>query len=54
MSESLAHVNIKSLANANLVAYVGPYDSDVTKAYLDVLKSNKDTKPMVSYGASSY
>lgn len=52
-SSSLAAVNLKSTANLNILGFVGPYDSETSKAYAEALKSFSNPKPAVSYAASS-
>lgn len=51
--ESWASINIRQLANSNVIGYIGPRTNELTHAYLDVLKQQIDPKPLVSYGASS-
>lgn len=52
LSNSLASVTIKSLASFNILAYVGPYGSDLAKAYARALSAYEDPKPLISYQAS--
>ena len=51
--ESWASINIRSLANSNVIGYIGPRTNELTQEYLDVLVQQTDPKPLVSYGASS-
>ncbi|OMJ94263.1 hypothetical protein SteCoe_2602 [Stentor coeruleus] len=52
LSNSLASVTIKSLASFNILAYVGPYGSDLAKSYARALSAYEDPKPLISYQAS--
>jgi hypothetical protein len=53
LSPEWASINLNQLANTNVVGYIGPLTNENTSAYLDVLEKNIDSKPLVSYGASS-
>lgn len=52
-SGELAVVMIKSMANLNILGYVGPLETNIAEAYLNALASYQDPKPLVSYGVSA-
>ena len=52
MSTSLAAATMQSLANLNIVGFVGPAAADLCQAYADASSSSANSKPIISYEAS--
>lgn len=49
----LASSNLKVLDSFNILGFVGPSDTDLTKAYLAIEATKSDSKPLITYSASS-
>jgi len=53
MSKDLSEANLKSVQAIGALGFVGPFDSEVAKAYSEASKKEANPKPIVSYAATA-